>query len=313
MVALNLALQVALLVLVGAFIRKKNIVDESFEKNLSKFIMSVALPALIIDALSTGMAPGDLKTVGIVWAVSLGFCLVIVFIIGTILYRIMGRSQLARVARFALMIPNFTFMGIPVIQSLYGSAGLVLFNLLVVPVRLVYYLLAKPLLNPQGEREKTSAGEKLKNIFSPLVISVIIGLILGLTGIRLPQFIAKTISSLAAATSSLGMVMCGMILSRVKAKDIFGQPKVFIITGFRIVVLPAIALFVMMLLPLDPLLKKIVVIYCALPVAALIPSFVVRYDNVPEARLASSLSVFSTTLLSVITLPIWYAVVEAVF
>jgi len=311
-VALNLALQVACLVLIGAFIRKKNIVEESFETNLSRFIMNVALPAMIINSIGKGITPENIGSLWLIWGVSIVFCLAFMLLLGHLLFLALGRGHLARVARMAAFIPNFTFMGIPVISSLYGNAGLVWFNLLVVPVRLTYYLLAKPLLDPTGGREKTTVKEKIKNIFSPLVVSVIIGLILGISGLHLPVFIDKTISTLASTCNALGMVMCGMILSRVSLKDLATQPKVFIITAVRVIVLPAIALAVMIFVPIDPLLKKVVIMYCALPAAAMIPSFVVRYDNVPEARTAASVTVFTSTLLCVATLPLWYTVVEAV-
>lgn len=68
-------------------------------------------------------------------------------------------------------------MGIPIIESLYGSTGVFYFVVFVVPYRMVYYGSAEPLLIPPGlARKKRTLKDKLKGWFSVPVVAVECGI-----------------------------------------------------------------------------------------------------------------------------------------
>jgi len=123
---------------------------------------------------------GQLVVVSIaLWAITFG--------LAQLVYRLMGKTPSARIMRFSMTYTNFTFVGIPVIESLYGSTGVFYFVVFVVPYRMVYYSSAEPLLTPPGlARKKRTLKDKLKGWFSVPVVAVFVGLILYLTQLQLP-------------------------------------------------------------------------------------------------------------------------------
>ncbi|MCF0120776.1 MAG: hypothetical protein HUJ65_03975, partial [Oscillospiraceae bacterium] len=80
---LYLAIRLALLVLTGIGARKLKIVDGTFQKQLSNFIMNIGLPCLIVNSFSIEFSMDELmnclKLAGVALAV-----LVLLFILGEI-------------------------------------------------------------------------------------------------------------------------------------------------------------------------------------------------------------------------------------
>ena len=305
---LNLAIKLALIVLSGFTIRRLKIVDDNFERQLSKFVTSLALPCLIIDSLNVEYSASDLKNGAILLAVSLG-CLVILFLIGTVVCRIRRNDAVGRMMRFGTIFPNFTFVGMPIVEALYGQTGLFYFVLFTVMVRLFYYSSAGPLLSG---RRSGNIKESLKNFFSAPVIAVFIGVFLYLTQLELPYPLASAIESMSKMTSPLGMVLCGLILGGAEIGEMLHHPSYFLLSLIRLVAAPAIVLGILLLTGLDDMIIRVSVIYCALPAAALLPTFTLRYSESDTAGRIASANVFLSTALCVVTLPVWSLILDAV-
>lgn len=215
--------------------------------------------------------------------------------------------------RFGVMFTNFSFVGIPVVEALYGQTGLLYFVVFVVPIRMVYYSSAKALLSPPGIiHEKESILQHIKGWFSPPVAAVFIGLALYITGFTFPAPIDKTISGVGAITSPLGMILCGISLGKNNIKSLI-KPKYLLMPLIRNMLMPALTAAIMYLLPVDPLVAKTVVIYAALPVASLLSAFTIQYSPEPEAILESSGSVFFSILACSVTIPLWALLVQYLF
>lgn len=305
---LNLAIKLAIIVISGFTIRRLKIVDDNFERQLSKFVTSLALPCLIIDSLNVEYSASDLKNGAILLAVSLG-CMAVLFIIGSLICRIRHNDAVGRMMKFGTVFPNFTFVGMPIVEALYGQTGLFYFVLFTVMVRLFYYSSAGPMLS--GKRSG-NIRESLKNFFSAPVIAVFIGVFLYLTQLELPYPIASAIESMSKMTSPLGMVLCGLILGGAEIGEMLRHPSFFLLTAIRLVVAPAVILALLLLTGLDDMVIRVSVIFCALPAAALLPTFSLRYSSSYEAGRVASANVFLSTALCVVTLPVWSLILDAV-
>lgn len=305
---LNLAIKLAIIVISGFTIRRLKIVDDNFERQLSKFVTSLALPCLIIDSLNVEYSASDLKNGAVLLAVSLG-CMAVLFLIGSLVCRLRHNDAVGRMMKFGTVFPNFTFVGMPIVEALYGQAGLFYFVLFTVMVRLFYYSSAGPMLS--GVRSG-SLRDSLKNFFSAPVIAVFIGVFLYLTQLELPYPIASAVESMSKMTSPLGMVLCGLILGGAEIGGMLRRPSYFLLTLIRLVAAPAVVLGLLLLTGLDDMIIRVSVIFCALPAAALLPTFSLRYSNSDEAGRVASANVFLSTALCVVTLPVWSLILDAV-
>jgi len=304
MTAAKLAVQLILMVGIGFFAVKAKIIAENFEKQLTALIMKIILPCMIVKSMMGAFSWDELKHCGqlvliaiVLWAVTFG--------LAQLVYRLMGKTSSARIMRFSMMYTNFTFVGIPVIESLFGSTGVFYFVVFLVPYRMVYYSSAEPLLSPPGlVRKERTLKDKLKGWFSVPVVAVFVGLILYLTQLQLPAPVAGVINSLGACASPLGMLLCGMSLGKYPVRRLL-RPKYFWVPLVRNLLLPALILGISVLIGLEKELAQVVVMFTALPVASLIAAFTIQYDPDQETQFEAAAAVLLSTVLACVTIPLW--------
>lgn len=287
-------------------------VDEKFDTSLTAFLLNIALPCMIINSFNAPYSSDEMRNCLILAVISV-FYLALCYGIGQLVFVSCGKNFTGRMLRFGAMFTNFSFVGMPVAQALYGQTGLLYFVVFIAPIRLFYYSVAKPLLSPPGTaHEKMSLSEHVKRWLSPPIVAVFIGLLLYISGFKLPMPVDKTISAIGAVTSPLGMILCGISIGKNKVRSLL-KPKYLLMPLLRNMIMPAVTTALMYFLPLDPLVAKTVVIYSALPVASMLAAFTIRYDESPEARLESAGGVFYSVAACALTIPLWAFLAELLF
>lgn len=313
MLAFQLSIQLLLLIAVGVIVWRLGLLDEKFDQSLAALVLNVCLPCMIVRSFCTEYNPQQLRNCVVLVGLSIGLML-LWFLVGQLIYRIHKKNFTGRILRFGAMFSNFSFVGFPVSQQLYGDTGLLYFVIFTMPIRMVYYSSAQPLLAPSGTcAGKKSFRENLKGWLSPPVVAVFIGLALYLTGWRFPAPVDKTLASIGATASPLGMILCGITIGKNNWKSLL-SPRYLRMPLLRNMLMPAITILILYLLPVDPAVAKIVVVYSALPVASMLNAFAIQYDpGEPEAILESAGSVFYSTLLCAVTIPLWAQLAEMFF
>jgi len=306
MVALNLGIQMFLLMSAGFILCKLKVLPKDFDRGLTKLILCFTLPCLIIKSLCIDFDPAQLKEVFTTLLVSL-LCIVLLFIMGQVSYLLCGKGAIGRVARFGTIFSNYTFVGMPVVEAFYGAHGLFLFTIFTLPVRLVFYVSPQFLLKSREDAhsEKMTAAQRIKGFFSAPVVAVFIGLFFYFTGLRLPAIVNKTIASAASVCSPLGMMICGMFLARLDVKNVLKSPRIFICVLMRLIVAPTVVLLVLKLIGIEHDLLCVAVSFAGLPCASLLPSFAMQHANDDISAPMGSVAVFVSTILGIATLPIW--------
>lgn len=312
MTALYLSIELILMIGVGFVVWRLGLVDEKFDESLTSFIINISLPCMIIKSFDAPFSIQDLNNCLILLLISV-VVLALSFGIGQICYKLCRGGYSGRIMRFGVMFTNFTFVGMPVVEQLYGQTGLLYFVVFIVPMRMVYYSAAKPLLSPPGiEFEKESVWQHIKGWLSPPVIAVFIGLALYISQIRLPVVVDDTISGIGSVCSPLGMILCGLSLGKHKLGMLMNV-RYLRLPLLRNFLMPALTIALLYFLPLDPLVAKVVVIFSALPVASLLAAFTIQYDPEPGARLESAGSVLFSIIACAVTIPLWAYMADILF
>ncbi len=292
------------MVSIGIFAYRSRIISSDFDKQLTSFVMKLCLPCMIVKSMMGAFSWEELKHCGqllvialILWAITFG--------LGQLVYRLMGRTPSGRILRFSMMYTNFTFVGIPVMEALYGDVGVFYFVVFLVPYRMIYYSSAEPLLTPPGvERTQRSWKAKLRGWFSPPVVAVFVGLVLYLTQLRLPSPITGVINSLGSCASPLGMVLCGISLGKYEFRRLL-RPRYLWVPLIRNLLLPALFLALCLLVGLETELARVVVIFAALPVASLLAAFTIQYDPSRDTQFEAAAAVLLSTFAAAFTIPLW--------
>lgn len=296
----NLQMMIVVLVILGFFIRRKGIVSTEGRKNMIDLSLSVTLPFNILHSFFMEWDWGMLHAFGMAFLLSLLYNAVGVTM-SFLLYRKEPQEK-QKALRYGTIVSNGGFLGNPVIEGIYGSEGLLYASVFMVPVRIVMWSIGLSVF--LSDRDKKKKGALLKKVLTnPCIIAVYVGVFLMGTGLalRLPVFLQKTVSGISGCNTPLSMMLVGMMLAEMNPRG-FLDRTVAGYTALRLIVIPGIVYLLTAFWTIDPLLRGIAVIIAAMPTS--ISTVLLSSKHGGDERCAAGM-VFTTTLLSLVTLPLW--------
>ena len=303
--AAMLSLELVLMMGVGVLLNRLHIVKDDFAAQLSSVVMNVVLPCMIVSSMVGTLSAKELLDCA--WLVVMALVLLaVLFAIGHTFFLIEKKSVFGRVLRFGFMFSNFTFMGVPVIQLLYGERLSAYFMVFLIPVRMLFYYCSQPMMKgPSSVEERHSVKGVLKSIFTPMMVAIIIAVVMSLAGLELPGVLYDVMKSIGAMCTPLGMIICGISFSRYSPLKLL-RPYQLWVVAMRNLVLPGLCLAACMLFRIEADMARIAVVYTCLPISTMTNAFTVRYhpDDI-QAQFECSGAVLATTIASIATIPLW--------
>lgn len=257
------------------------------------FMPAVLFTGIARAQLSDGMSPMLLLAY-------FGPVLAIFVLVGLIAHRLLGRaSPFGLTAAYS----NNVLVGIPLVTTLLGQASLVYVFAILVFHSLILFSL-QSFYNALGSAQTVSGKALLKNLANPLIVGLSFGALLNLSGVDLPQPIWRVADWLAQAALPCALMVLGISLSRYRLR-----PSA-IALGLALVKLglfPLLVWYVGGLLPgLSHEARSVLVLLAACPSGVNVLAFV---TNQEDTRAVSS-TVFLSTLLAAISLPLWMLVLS---
>ncbi len=222
------------------------------------------------------------------------------------------RSRLTLILAGGLSNTGYTG-GAFVCYALFGMTGLALANIYLLLCLPIFYLVYLPLLKVR-ELRKEDRNFRLKlNFlldFRMLAIPAIIAaIILNLTNVKSPAFIAKfhIIDILVYIASSLSFFAIGLRVKLSRLKDYISL--YFLIAAIKFILTPALALAIIALLALagqnlNSMVQKVIIILSATPSAVLMVTMSNVFDL--DGPLASALWVVTMAIFVVIVVPVLF-------
>lgn len=311
MIVLELSLCLLLFIAVGFIARKLKVMPDGFDKMLSRFILAIPLPCMIVASFNIEYSPRLLLSAPLIAALCVGI-MALMFLVVFLATRWIRDGAMRKTVRFCLLFTNFTFVGFPVVRQLYGAEGFFSYVMFTLPIRLFFYGGAAVLLGKGGE--KVDVKETVRRFICPPVVAVFIGFALYALRVELPAVIASTIESIGNMASPLGLMLCGAIIADADLKSALRRPGVLAVTACRLLVIPAAALGLFLLFRVDTEIIRTSLYFFAMPVASLTPTFLLRYDpEARDARTAAGYMVVASTLFCVLTIPLWTMILARLF
>ncbi|MGI5970244.1 MAG: AEC family transporter [Oscillospiraceae bacterium] len=313
MVTFSFAVQMVILIAAGVIAKKTKVVDEHSTYKLGSMLINVGIPCLIIDSLNVEFNRDELLSSIVMVPVAL-ITLAVLLLVGIVYGLFCRDKRYGAVGKFAMMFPNFTYIGMPVMQSLFGTLGLFQYTIFTAPIRIFFYSSPAFIFDQSGEGQKQrNLRWYLKVFTSPPLVGLYVGLIVYLCRIDLPGPVDEVLSSANTMTSTLGMIVCGMLMSEVKLKKLTRRPDLIILPLIANLAAPLLVMLSLMFLPfLNHMQVKIAVMYAALPFAAMLPVWVMKYMDDPKLLEDCSLYVLLSTVFSVGTMPLMSIIAEKV-
>lgn len=291
---IDMQLMMFLLVGIGFFIRKKGIVNTEGRMNMIDLCLYITLPFNVLHSFLRKWDWNLFIACGVILLLSIGFNAISVFF-STILYKKQEINR-QKSLKYGTIISNSGFLGNPMVEGIYGSEGLLYAALFMLPVRIVMWTIGIAVFL-KGRKEKL-----WKNVLThPCIVAIYVGVIVMVCGIQFPTFVEKTIVGISGCNTPLSMMLIGMMLAEVKPKGLIDKTMVFY-TAIRLLVIPAVVFAITAFLPLDGMLRGITVIMAGMPAPITTALLSAKYGG--DEKYATGM-VFLSTILSLITLPLW--------
>lgn len=273
-------------ILIGFFSTRFGWFDKAAMRNFGAFVIKLALPALVFNALAQRRI-GEILNVSYLFAYA-GGSLALVGLSYAFCRRLAGLGKsTSAIYAMGMTCSNSGFIGYPILLLTFAPvAGVALAMNVIVENALVL-----PLLLAMAERGGSASGpwHKLAGrsfaqlVRNPIVIGTAAGLVVSLLGLKLPGPAERTVSMFAMSSSALSLFVIGGTLVGLQIRGLARRAMPVMITkliGHPLAVLAgALAAPLIGLPPLEPMLLMAAVLLAAMPMASIYPILSQAYGH----------------------------------
>ena len=216
-----------------------------------------------------------------------------------------------------LYLPNIAFMGIPVAGAIWGNTAVLIVAIMNLVFSFLLFGVAAIHFGRAADKKKVDGivGARRfpwRALISPSMLASYAALIIYICRIPVPGTLGGTFSYLGAMTTPLSMMISGVNLAAMPLRQVFGNGKTYVMSFLRLIVMP-LALYPLFRLLLGGcgigILLPVVIFLSGMPCASTTPVLAEAAGLREEARLCS-LGVLVSTVFSVVTIPLLYALTE---
>ena len=302
-----------LLIFIGFILVKTKILPEGSAKVLSRLESYFFIPAMVLLKFMKEFTIERLSTSWLTIVISFAIAFVMIPIV-LLVSKLLTKNVTERNAYiYGLCFSNFGFMGNAVVQTLFPSIMLE-YVIFTIPRWTLIYVWGVPFI--LTEREDSKGENKiltsLKALVNPMFIALVIGVILGLTGVYplLPDnfFAVKVVEAGDMCMSPVAMLITGITFGTMNFKVVFKKPGIYIATVIRLVIIPFIMFGIFSLIPVPETVFKCIMIVSAMPLG--LNSIVVPASYGKDTSAAAGMALVSH-LLSLATIPLFFMLVLA--
>lgn len=287
-------IELFILIALGFLCGKTKILSDEPVKAITNIVLYIVSPCVIVQNFIRPFDAGMLG--GLLSCAVAALAIHAVTIAVAMLVFHDKKPERERVYRFALIFSNCGYMSLPMQQALLGSDGVFFGAVYIVVFNIVMWTFGVWLSSGSG---RDMSAKKI--LLNPCIIGMVVGLIIFLLSVPIPEIITKPIGFMANLNTPLPMMVIGYYLSKSDIKEAFRNGKTFICVLFRLVAIPVLAFGGMFACGMKGAPLIACVIAASAPSAAATTMFAAKFDN--DAELSVNLVTLST-LMSVVTMPL---------
>ena len=289
------------LIIVGYLMAKLKVVQEDAAGVLAKMENFVFIPALV---LVTFIDKFTLKSLSTMWKplvismIVLGIAIPLAMLAALLLSR--KDRYIRNIYTYGLCFSNFGFMGNAIVSQLYPDY---FFEYLIftLPLWMGIYVWGAPSLLMSGSGQKMTFAQRCKSFWNPMFIAMVIGMIIGLSGVAVPGWISATLNSASGCMSPVAMLLTGITVASTDLKKTFTNLKIYLISAVRLLVFPAIAFAALYFIPMQE--STLICVVCSLAMPLGLNTIVIPSAYGKDTTEAAGMAIVSH-LLSCLTIPV---------
>ena len=297
--------KIFIIMLPGYILKKTGVLSKQHVEGMSSLITNVTFPCMIIVSMQMEFSMeilNNCKNAIIVFSCIIAVTMVLARVVSK-------RAKLPRtqsgIFAFMLMFGNTGFIGFPVLSGLFGQEAVLYGALCDAVYNIFMFTIGIALIKPGDERRgrREVIRQTVRESLNPCFFGLIIGLVLFIGQISLPEIMGRPMESIGNITSPLAMIVIGAHLAEINFGELFRAKHAYVVCLLKLIVTPLIGLvFVKLIIGTGSLLASAIIIEAAMPVAMCSVIFSEQYKA--DVNFAVK-GVMLTTVMCIVTIPVF--------
>ena len=290
---------ISILVAIGIFLYKKEVVDSTTSQKLSVIIMDISNPALILASMFSGNITATHHDLIQAMILGLAFYIVLVLLGFGIPYLLRAPKDQHRFYNLMTVYTNVGFIGLPVARAILPENAILYVIVCNVMYSLLFYTHGITILS-QG-KEKMN----IKKVFSPGTITALLALVIFWFNYTPPLIIANSISYIGNATVFLSMTLLGVSIARSDIRKGFKDVRIWLYILIRMILVPILLFIILKALGSDSITILSLCLMAEMPIGNL-P--LIQSEKMGEDTELLSIAITVSTIVSMITITVLMSV-----
>ena len=289
-------------ILAGFSLIKLKVLPKNSAEVLSKLENNLFIPALVFSTFASDFTVSKISSAWKLFLLSSVIC-ALTILFARICVRFISRDQFTRnIYTYGLVFSNFGFMGNVIVSAVFPEIFLE-YLIFTLPLWTMIYVWGVPcLLIPRGEG---NIRNRLLFFVNPMFVCMLLGMIIGLFNIKLPEFISVSVDTLGSCMSPISMILTGVIVAGINIRKVIKDPSIYVVCAIRLLLLPLLGLIIFSFIKVPSV--YVVCTVCALSMPLGLNIMVIPSGYGKDTSLAAA-SIIISHLISGITIPLIFMI-----
>ncbi|NMA93978.1 MAG: hypothetical protein GX975_04865 [Clostridiales bacterium] len=285
--------EILIMVVLGYGGYKLGFLNEESEAVLTNTMTKIFSPMMLLASYFTKYDPARAR--GFLFSLGLGLIMhLLAALIALIAIRSRDNPDF-QVERLSVIYGNVGFMGLPLVYAIFGPEAVIYQSGIILVFNILIWshgvMVMSGRMDAKGIR---------KALLSPNIICIILGIIVYIMRLDVPQIIASPVTIIGNCTTPVAMIVAGSLIARSNMVEILKNKRVYLVCALSLIVLPLALIPVLRLANAPEMVSLTTFTAAACPAAVLVSVFAIEHGR--NASYASGIFAVST-LLSMATIP----------
>ncbi|MCY1151879.1 MAG: AEC family transporter [Sphaerochaetaceae bacterium] len=246
-IAVEVVMTMMILLCIGYFIYDKPWAGETAVTMISKLLLNICLPSMLLYSMVNSVSHDQLISFGILLPITV---LLIVFLFYfSLLIAKLFKVDKGRQGVFATMgsLSNTIFLGLPVCTMIFGFESVPLVMLGFISGSIVTFTLGlsgimKDATYLGEQNANLTLKDQLRNMFlNPIMVSLFVGLLLNLLNVKYFPSLNTALGYISNMTTPLSLIFIGMYMRTMNLKDFIPDKDSILVLIIRFIFAPVLA------------------------------------------------------------------------
>lgn len=300
-----------LMIAAGFAANRASVLPKESSKYLSALLVDVTTPCLALSSIASQELNADTWRTSSEVAVGSIIYFAVAMIFSALFVKALKYEPAKDRGILACLITsaNTGFMGFPVSKAIFGNT--IFFMFIIQNIVLNAYIYSGAIIQiNQGETKRISPVKVLSAMANPCMGATVIGILLLMSGIKLPSPAMDFFTTMGDSTIPISMIVVGIQLGSSDLKAVFKNVKLTACCLANVVLMPLLTLACVYFLPITDISKLTLVFAAAFP-SAVLPVAIAEMEKKNSVLMSQGVSI--TTLMSMVTLPAWAILLMKLF